>query len=206
MHEKEEFWLGGSFRANYNAWTGMEFEKIRYNNKQYYIYSSWVSFNHRPANFFGYGIKITEGKDLWYYDLCCSDLSFTSDYRKIDAWINVIPVTKLNITLKPKYRILKNAYIAKTFECKMKLQLNKSFWIREILQYENYDYGIWNYESKALNNYLLVAYQPSGNNAIYFGVNLNKGDEFQNEENIFQIKGITAFVKLSYTINMINDH
>jgi len=201
-----EIMSGGIFKNRFEYWAGLETYYENYGDEDYFKYFSWLVLEYNPIKEIGGKILLVDGENLWYdYDENGNEEGLMENYDKYETTLLLHPTNTINLEIEHKYHEMKDLYIARTLEAKLKVQFHKNFWIRVILQYTNNDVFTYDEKSEDIALYPMFTYKPSANTAVYLGANkvvenykyISSGDAFIDDD-------ITnCFLKVSYTFNLM---
>ncbi len=207
---QEVYWepmLGMNTRDNWNFWIGYEKTMLHWFEQDNWNWYQWTSIEYFPIKQIGitYLNVFGEGLYLW------NTYSDPQKYRKFESTVFLRPFSQLDIELRHKYHNLKNYYLVRTVEAKVKVQFHKNFWFRLITQVRNIDAIFENEYKESIDIYPLFTYKPNSRVSIYLGAT---EEEFENEmkqidrvkrdyQKIEDISGRTWFFKCSYTFDIL---
>lgn len=200
-----KFYTGGICKSRFEIWTGVNFQMVHFAGKDNHMYTPWISFQTYPSDLFVLNTNFEFGKYMWFDE----DDPRIEQYRKYEAYLNIRPTNKIDFDISSEYEELHNIFTAQVYECTLKYQFNKQFYIRGILQYSNCEVIEHDrtHTYTELNIYPLFVYNPYANIALYAGVtSLDDQEKIRfNGYDPIKVnweKKDTYFLKVSYTFDV----
>jgi hypothetical protein len=198
-----QFWAGANLKNNLSIWAGYYREREKWNGEYFELSQPWVEISWSPLEVIEGGF---ESNFFSRHLLYSYQNAKVHDYFKLEPWLRIVPSSHIDMEIRGRYREMDSCYILRTLETTTKIQVTDNFWMRHILQLQDYDLGYQNIRDMFVNSYLLVAYIPSANNAVYFGANIAYfQDEFQNlpDEPYYDEHNNMFFIKISQAFDIV---
>ncbi|MBN2461464.1 MAG: hypothetical protein JXB60_07650 [Candidatus Cloacimonetes bacterium] len=192
--------MGGCiFKNNMELWTGLELTTENYLNKDYHLHYPWLSLTYNPRREIGINLLLVDGENLWFGEY----RGETGDYRKLETTLNLRPSSNIDLEFKQKYHETRKFYIARTYECKLKLQFHRNFWLRTIIQITDSDIYETGEECSRIDFYPLFTFKPNANTAVYLGAT-RSDNRYWLEQDLDGHEQVTVyFLKLSCAFDII---